>query len=262
MVIKNPNRTGIRSSQRWHWLLIPALLLTPISPTSQADNNSDEPMQIWVYSLYTPSVIRNKLKPYIEFLQQKTGIPLALLSSSTSAQIAQSCINGLPHIIIGSTNIGDQVIAQCAYHTVAVTYQPLKLYVRNNSSFTSLNELKNIGGIMNSDVTTVLYDELNQANPELNMIEYPNLLALMAGQDVDQLDGIILAQAMMIAAPLLDQDYHSIHNFNARGRGVVLFSPRLDEQTSNLISAILLSNGKIAEKVWQQGIGAGAFVLP
>ena len=262
MALIEPDRNQIRKTQLWKGLLAALLLIATGPATSQEKTTSDEALQMWVYSMYPPAVMRNKLNPYMKFLEQKMGRSVVFQGSSTPLHISSSCKDGLPHIIIGSMTVSRKVITECAYHTVAVTYQPLKLYVRNNSIFESLDELQNVGGIINSDVSAVLYDELNQANSNLNMINYPNLLALMKGQDVDQLDGIILAQAMMIAAPLLDQDYHSIHSFNARGRGVVLLSPRLDEKTNKQLTSILLSNGKIAEKVWQQGIGAGAFVAP
>lgn len=248
------------SSQRqpsFQWLML-ALLLT-LTPRPVAAEN---PLQIWLYSIYPPEVMRNKTQPFIDYLQQRTGLALYVRSSSISSTIIESCVKGLPHVIISSTKIGKKIASTCGYTTIAVTYQPLFLFVENNSNFKTIDDVQRFGGIINSDAKVAMAKELALINRDIEVINYPTLIALMKGRGKDRLEGLILAKAIIKAAPLLEQDHHPIHAFHTHGRGMVLVSPLVAAEQREKFAAVLLENSPISEKVWQQGIGAGAFLSP
>ena len=250
---------GFSSHRQPHfqWLMLALLLAFFARPVA-----AQEPLQVWIYSIYPPEVMRNKTQPFTDYLQRRTGLALYVKGSSISSSIIESCVDGLPHIIVGSTKIGNQIESTCGYTTIAITYQPLFLFVENNSNFKTIDDVQRFGGIINTDATVAMAKELALIDRDIEVINYPTLIALMKGRSKDRLDGVILAKAIMKAAPLLEQDHHPIHAFDTHGRGMVLVSPLVSVAQREKLASVLLENSPVSEKVWQQGIGAGAFLSP
>ncbi|MBL4621628.1 MAG: hypothetical protein JKY89_04440 [Immundisolibacteraceae bacterium] len=241
---------------------ITVLLLTLISPPIAAEAANENSLEVWVFSLYPPAVMNNKLKPYMDYLKRQTGFSLHVQSSSLSSKIIHNCETGKPHIIFASGVIGAQVVEKCHYRTIAITHQPLLLYVKKNSSINNLEEVQRIGGIKNSDMATALYEELRLFDDEIIIVYYSNLMTLMKGQIRDNLNAIILGKAIMKASPMLDNQYRSILTFKGHGKGMITVSPLVSDAVRTKLANLLLTNGRLAEKTWQQGIGAGPFLPP
>ncbi|NRB40015.1 MAG: hypothetical protein HRU20_16360 [Pseudomonadales bacterium] len=217
-------------------------------------------MDVWVFSLFPPLVMKHKALPFFEYLEQETHVSYQVAISENVTDLLAGCTTAHPLIVIASSTVGDQLIEQCHYKNLVISLQDIQLFTRINDAEKDVNNVKKVALIGHLKSAEIAQKELSLINKNVDLVVYRNLYQLIKNHQKDGVDAFVMTQKTLNKITLFAEKWQAIHTFEEKGQAAVLASPRLDKKLGSNITQLLLSNNDIIKKTFQQGVGLGPFI--
>ncbi|MGK0499710.1 MAG: hypothetical protein ACJAYG_001352, partial [Oceanicoccus sp.] len=140
---------------------------------------SHEAVKVWIFSLYTPQIIKNKTQPFFEYLSTQSNKSYQVSSSTETPRLLARCRDGSIAIVAASMEVGKKLIERCRYKKIAETHQDILLYIKKVDIDKTSGNVMIVGLIKGLDATRIAYSELLEINKDAEAIIYSDFFQLV-----------------------------------------------------------------------------------